>query len=345
MAKGGDGRPGVDEPVHRRVDAAVGLYVLAAIIWIVATGWLAPLVAERSGLSVTVIEVTKGIGFVVVTALVLRSVLHRGAARISQLSIEQRASLAELRRAEEVRARFLRGVSHELRTPLMNVKGYSETMRAHLDRLDNEDLRAMLERLTVNSRRLERLIIDVLELELSPEDHLLDTSAISLDEHVRRTVRQLEPHDHQVEVDAEPVRITVDPKRLERVVEELVENAIFHTPQGTLVQVRVWTDERFVRLEVEDTGPGIVPEVAEELFEPFQQGPGVDSSPSPGVGLGLTVARRYARAHGGDITYRTGAGGRGACFVGWMQHMSDARTTDANSVQEGLQPIHQDSTG
>ena len=121
---------------------------------------------------------------------------------------------------------------------------------------------------------------------------------------------------------AHPVTLTcpddlvalLDGPKVARIVENLVQNAIKHTPPGTNVAVVVTGDEERLRLTVEDDGPGIDDETAGRLFEPFSQGRLAREHPSPGTGIGLTLVARYAQLHGGRAWLESKASG-GAHFV------------------------------
>ena len=105
--------------------------------------------------------------------------------------------------------------------------------------------------------------------------------------------------------------VDVDPGKVERVIENLLMNAARHTPQGTPVHVRVHGRTNGVVLEVEDEGPGVPDELKETLFEPFKQG---DTPGGRGVGIGLSLVKRFAELHGGTA-YVEDAPGGGARFV------------------------------
>lgn len=227
---------------------------------------------------------------------------------------------ARLREADELKSTFLQAVSHELRTPLAAVRGYSETLDQHRERLREDQVTDMLARLRGASERLDELLTDLLDVErLQRGDVRPQRRPCDVSELVHRVVGEIAADGHRVEVDVEPFEATIEPAKLERIVANLVGNAVKHTPPGTRVRVsaRAWPaigDEQGLELEVADDGPGLDPALASRLFRPFEQGSGSARAPSPGIGLGLAIAERFTHLHGGRIWTSPGLEGRGVCF-------------------------------
>jgi hypothetical protein len=115
-----------------------------------------------------------------------------------------------------------------------------------------------------------------------------------------------------IEVVADPILAEVDPAMVERIVENLLINAVRHTARGIAIWVRVRAVEDGVLLNVEDAGTGVPEELRAGVFEPFRQGPGRDEH-SPGVGIGLSLVARFAELHGGRAWIEDRPGG-GASF-------------------------------
>jgi signal transduction histidine kinase len=107
------------------------------------------------------------------------------------------------------------------------------------------------------------------------------------------------------------MKIEVDRLMVERIIENLLVNAARHTPIGTPVQINVRARADSVVITVEDEGPGIPNELKESLFDPFRQGPGASGK---GVGIGLSLVKRFAELHGGSAKVEDAPGG-GARFV------------------------------
>jgi signal transduction histidine kinase len=118
--------------------------------------------------------------------------------------------------------------------------------------------------------------------------------------------------DHPLSVTVEPLLVDVDVVKAERIVVNLVANAVRHTPTGTPISVRAGRHEDGVVITVEDGGPGVPEELRSAIFEPFRQG-AATTPHSPGVGIGLALVQRFAELHGGRA-WVDGAPGGGAAF-------------------------------
>ncbi|MDP9343311.1 MAG: PAS domain S-box protein [Actinomycetota bacterium] len=221
---------------------------------------------------------------------------------------------------DEMKNTFLEAVSHELRTPLAAILGLALTMERQGDHLPPDRSREMLERLSVNARKLDRLLSDLLDLDrlsrgiVEPRRRPTDVGEL-----VEQVVAGLElAGDRAVEIEVQdpPVTAEVDGAKVERIVENLVANAARHTPDGLPIWVRARRDGDGVLITVEDSGPGAPEHLKEAVFEPFRQGP-QSRSHSPGVGIGLSLVGRFAELHGGRAWADDRPGG-GAAFHVWL---------------------------
>jgi signal transduction histidine kinase len=129
---------------------------------------------------------------------------------------------------------------------------------------------------------------------------------------VTGTIESLDAAGERVLVDAEPVELHVDAAKVERIVENLVTNAIRHASAEGTIWVRVEAFEGGALLIVEDDGPGVPEELRATIFEPFRQGP-IAATHSPGTGIGLSLVGRFAELHGGRAWVEDRPGG-GASF-------------------------------
>jgi len=218
-------------------------------------------------------------------------------------------SRRETEAALERQRAFVADASHELRTPLTSVLANLELLA---DALDGEERQAAASALR-SSRRMRRLVADLLLLARSDsgqERRLgpVDLGGVAVDAVSEAGVLSA---DHVVEVIAEP-GLVVDGARdeLHRLVLNLVENAVNHTPPGTHIEVRVAASQDCVRLTVQDDGPGVPPELRERMFERFVRSSG-DRGGS--TGLGLAIVRAVTEAHGGEV--RLEDAGPGARFI------------------------------
>ena len=215
---------------------------------------------------------------------------------------------AEAERAERLKSIFLANMSHEIRTPLTSIIGFSEVLEDEVP----EPYDRMAELVGMSGRRLLNTISSVLDLsKLEAGRWNLDLQRLDLRSEVSEAARlyrlRAEQRELAVDVDLpdEPVRARVDRSALQRVLDNLVGNAIKFTPEGGRVVVRLQGNGRGARLEVEDSGPGLDPDVLEHLFEPFVQSPNERDEDASGSGLGLAITRRLVTAMDGSINLDT----------------------------------------
>ena len=230
------------------------------------------------------------------------------------LEAERRAT-EQLRSADQIKSHFLQAVSHELRTPLTAVLGMSATLVDNGSRLRPDETTYFHQRVLANARKLDRLLTDLLDLErLEHGVARIERRATDLRELVTRVAQDIEVGSRELVIEERPVVAQVDPSHVERIVHNLLTNAVKHTPAGTQITVRCGADAEAATIEVADDGPGIPDELALLVFEPFRQGPTSYSAASPGTGIGLSIVRQFAALHGGTAWVRETRGG-GATFT------------------------------
>jgi PAS domain S-box-containing protein len=231
----------------------------------------------------------------------------------SKRALEREREVAQqLRALDRMKNTFLDAVSHELRTPLAAIVGIGITLEQKGDSLVTKDRNDLYTRLVVNARKLNRLLDDLLDLDrlthgiVTPKRRPTDVAALA--KRIAEDWALL--NDRQPQVVAEPVTVSIDPAKVERIIENLLANAARHTPPETPVWVRVERAEGGdgVLIAVEDAGVGIPEDQRDSVFEPFRQGP--DAPPyAPGVGIGLTLVARFAELHGGKAWVEERPGG------------------------------------
>jgi PAS domain S-box-containing protein len=207
---------------------------------------------------------------------------------------------------------FLDAVSHELRTPLAAIVGIGLTLEHKAGNMAEEDRADLYTRLVANARKLDRLLNDLLDLDrlthgvVAPKRRPTDVAALAA--RIADDWGLLSGRRPQVV--AQPVTVSLDPAKVERIIENLLANAARHTPPDTPVWVRVEhpAGGDGVLLAVEDAGAGIPAELRDTVFEPFRQGPGTPTH-APGVGIGLTLVARFAELHGGKAWVEERPGG------------------------------------
>ncbi|MEP6758607.1 MAG: PAS domain-containing protein, partial [Actinomycetota bacterium] len=225
----------------------------------------------------------------------------------------ERDAAERLRALDEMKNTFLAAVSHELRSPLTSILGLSLTLERAPD-IAGADRTDLLTRLSANAKKLDRLLKDLLDIDrlnrgiVEPQYRVTDVAALA-----RRTVEHLEVlADREVIVHTDPVVIPVDPPKVERIVENLLTNAVRHTTPDRKIWLTVTPFDGGVRLSVEDDGLGVPLDIRRAIFEPFRQGP-TQSAHSPGTGIGLSLVARFAELHGGRAWVEEREGG-GAAF-------------------------------
>jgi signal transduction histidine kinase len=234
--------------------------------------------------------------------------------------LEER-SLA-LEHANRIRRQLLADVSHELTTPLAAIRGYVETLRMDDVRIGEDARRRYLGIVNEETERLEHIIGDLLDLaRLEGGGGALRVERVGLDQLFARLRDRHDPILHEkkltlrIDRDADLVAIDADPNRLEQALQNLVANAVRHTPPGGTVSIRATGSADAVTLAVEDTGPGIpsehLPRVFDRFYKADESRAGTDT-PS-GSGLGLSIVRAIVTRHGGTITV-SNVPGAGALF-------------------------------
>jgi two-component system sensor histidine kinase KdpD len=216
---------------------------------------------------------------------------------------------------ESLRNTLLASISHDLRTPLSVIAGAGSAL-AHGSGLDEPTRVALAQSVEMKAREMSDLVSNVLDLMRFESGQIaLRRDWQTLDDLVGTALANLEPklakHDIEVRVPPDLAPVYVDASLIVQVFSNLFDNASKYTPPGTRVYVSALEDGRFVRVVVEDEGPGLPGGEPARLFDKFQRGNGEGSV--VGVGLGLAICQAIVRAHGGEIDARRREG-RGARF-------------------------------
>ena len=228
----------------------------------------------------------------------------------------------QLRRETELaqlRADFVSGVSHELRTPLAQIRMFSETLL--LGRVRNEEERRRSLEIIVNeSQRLTHQVDNVLLYSRAERDGVtVDAQEMDLGRLVREVAEAFRPlvqaGGSRLEVVApESLRVRADGTLLRQALLNLLDNARKYGPAGQTVRLGVQGDAREVRIFVEDEGMGVPPEERERIWDPYFRLRAHRESSVAGSGIGLSVVREVAEAHGGTARVAPSDSGRGARF-------------------------------
>lgn len=253
-----------------------------------------------------------------------------GGDELAQLADDVNALAQRLQEAEQQRKALERerrelttAISHDLRTPLASVRAMVEALHDHVVE-DPAEIERYHGRIRREIERLSRMIDDLFELAQMDAGALrLDRQSVPLEEIAADVVdaMQAQARRNGVSLDltvaGEPPQVSVDGARMERVIANLIRNALEHTSPGGRIDVNVVADEGWVRLRVSDTGDGIeetdLPHVWDRFYrieKSRERGP----KATDGAGLGLAIVRGIVEAHGGLVEVSSSAG-RGAVFT------------------------------
>ena len=245
---------------------------------------------------------------------------------VGRLGLALNTMLGEIEEAFAARAasenrlrRFLADASHELRTPLTSIRGYAEIFDLGA-RERPEDLATAMHRIREEADRMNVLVDDLLVLARLDQERPLDRRSMDLVPLAARAAAAAEASSPGRAVSLEaPGRAEVfgDPLRLRQVLDNLLANAVRHSPEGAPVAVRLSAAGPEFLVEVEDRGPGVPPELADRIFEPFFRADSSRARTTGGAGLGLAIVAAIVRQHGGAVGVHPAAGGAGAVF--WVR--------------------------
>jgi signal transduction histidine kinase len=224
--------------------------------------------------------------------------------RLEQANRELATLNDRLREMDELKTRLFANVSHELRTPLTLIMGpVARRLEAEPEGERAEELSLILR----NARLLQKRVDDLLDLARSDAGQAaLDLHPVDAARVVRLTVARFETLARDRGIRLEPrvpetLVARLDPDRLERILDNLLSNALKFTPREGSIRVALSCTEHTIRLSVEDSGPGIPESQRTAVFERFRQLDGSTTRTRGGSGLGLAIVRDFARLHGGDV--------------------------------------------
>jgi PAS domain S-box-containing protein len=276
--------------------------------------WDTPLYASPDGsitiiIDASVMPVKDDEGKVVFLACEGRDITEKKAQEreIAQKNIELQGLLARIRELDEIKTQFFANVSHELRTPLALILGPAQRL------IDDDGAMSLAQRresgqvVARNARMLLKHVNDLLEMSK------IEARKLKLelrDTDVAALIRFLASHfavlaaDRQIDyrVDAtDPCVAAIDPDKLQRVVMNLLGNAFKFVPDGGRIRCSLRRTDAELTIAVDDSGPGVKPELRQAIFERFRQGDGGISRTIAGTGLGLAIAKEFVEMHKGRI--------------------------------------------
>jgi len=235
--------------------------------------------------------------------------------------------VTELRRLETIRRDFVANVSHELRTPLASIRAMAETLQdGALE--DPEVAGRFLGTIISEADRLARISQDLLILS-DAESKEPTKEPFELDDLIRDVVGRYRPHADERGIvlrltSTRPLRVMASRDQIEQVLVNLLDNAIKYTGAGGSVDVTASRTPAGTRVEVKDTGIGIMQEHLPRIFERFYRVDKARSRESGGTGLGLSIVKNIVEAHGGEVTVESQFN-HGSTFVVVLPDEEDAK--------------------
>jgi signal transduction histidine kinase len=292
--------------------------------------------------------ITLVVGIIALAAVMIVAWLARGLRLSAAVAMRDRA---ELERAVEARARLVRGITHDLKNPLNAIVGYTGLLKAGIKGPLTAEQTRSIDRIHASAESLLILIDDILDMSRAESGHLsIEWRETKIGALVEDTVEEYAArvaasgHRLDVKVAPELPEISTDPQRVRQILGNLLSNAIKYTPRGGEIAVRAsprlkdGESERktWLAIDVIDSGPGIPPEKADEIFNEFTR---LDIHRDvPGAGLRLAISQRIARILGGEITVGR-ADGRGSVFTLLLPAPGEGRSrtqiTSAESSNSG----------
>jgi hypothetical protein len=231
----------------------------------------------------------------------------------------ERVARDDAERQSRLKDEFLATLSHELRTPMNIILGWLDTLAKGTPVRDTRSTVAVIQR---NAQIQAKLIEDLLDMNRLMAGNLQVTLVpVEVSATLRTTIQGLQPvadaKNIQVNAasDAASVSVLADERRLQQILWNLLHNAIKFTPKGGRVGVRVEQYNGRVNIEVRDNGSGISRDFLPHVFERFRQEDSSSTRESPGLGLGLSIAKQLADLHGGTIRAFSDGTGKGATFT------------------------------
>jgi two-component system sensor histidine kinase KdpD len=219
------------------------------------------------------------------------------------------ATASALSQANELRSALLAAVSHDLRTPLASIKTASSSLLSKVT-FEPDAHRALLETIDAEADRLNDLVGNLLDMSRIQAGALVvKIQPIGVEEVLGGALVGIAEQEHPLRIDVPETvpRVLADAALLERVLANVVDNAVAWSPAGEPVRIEAGSVGDRVHVRVVDRGPGIPVDARERVFQPFQR---LGDSPNgSGVGLGLAVARGFVDAMGGDLTIDDTPGG------------------------------------
>ncbi|KKO55372.1 sensor histidine kinase [Paenibacillus sp. DMB20] len=223
---------------------------------------------------------------------------------------------------EEERRFVIAAVAHDLRTPLFALRGYLDGLEQGIAQTP-EKITKYVTVCKEKSAQLDQLVEELFTFtKMEYLETELNNKTVDLKLILRKSIDSLSPLAGQKHISisshaADDCIISGDTHLLERAMNNLLDNAVRHTPLGGEIDVQCYKEDNKVKFTIRDTGPGFSSEELERVFEPLYRGEISRNRSTGGSGLGLTISQRIIRRHGGDLAAGNHSNG-GALLTGWM---------------------------
>lgn len=220
----------------------------------------------------------------------------------ARLADIEREALRLLTEADQLKDDFIATVSHELRTPLTSIKGYAQTLLAREDQLTPQDRSDFLQIMVRHCERLARIVDTLLLVSRMEAGEVGSKPTYSSVLELAKDATEAAGGDDRVQMEVPPrLGLITDQFKVHHILRNLIENACKYSPDTMPVLVRARQDEDVVFIEVIDGGEGIADGYEDRIFQRFQRLSEPGQATTPGTGLGLYIAKRFATDLGGDL--------------------------------------------
>jgi PAS domain S-box-containing protein len=261
---------------------------------------------------------------------------------IAQKNNDLQALLERIRELDEIKSQFFANVSHELRTPLALIIGPADRLIKTDGAMSSEQRQESARVIARNARLLLKHVTDILDISKFEAGKLqVELQDINIAALIRLTAShfKLLADDRKITFVVEDQReivSAIDPEKIERVVMNLLSNAFKFVPDGGKVQAKLQVLKKDLIISIEDSGPGIKPELRKAIFDRFRQGEGGANRQFGGTGLGLSIAKEFVVMHQGTLEVFDSELG-GACFQVSLPISRMSEAAPAQTLQSTVQ--------
>ncbi len=234
----------------------------------------------------------------------------------------------ELDRISAEKTEFVSLASHQIRAPLTSIRGYISLLRDEDLGKQTKEAKEALDIMDTSCTTLSSVVNDYLDVSRIEQGKMhFDFIDIDVRDLLRECMAELSPSlakknlefiNHvpdRVDVSDVSYSVRADKAKLKQVIMNIIDNSIKYTPKGSITVTTCKKDEHTVRIEIQDTGVGIAPEVMPKLFVKFSRAPDASEANILGTGLGLFIAKSFIEAHEGKIWAESAGTGKGSLFV------------------------------